>query len=466
MNKEQRDDLVRKLDEIFKIDIAQVAAHVFADEADMESAKVGRYTLSEYLRFMDKVLRHLKAELESENFHFIPFDTPSAQPIQQVRLPAVIDGILSHLQNKQLPAVGLLDHLITFAGYFGFWRASEYKIHDAAEIDLVARSKDVDLLKSSLSEQLKKLTGERKRVQELEEQMASYFEAKKKELEGITSNLNATTNQKDQVNDLYNQSNELKAKIEATLEVLKKLAEEAKTNKDKSESDFTESLKAAGTRLEAELEELQTIKDELTTHLNETATQQKNFEDAHDRILAEEKFIKGKKEEVVKMTGFMSDATLAHSFHERAKELKTSAIVWAVISGVMTALTIGWIFLLVTDFATNFHIVAKWDSVFVNFLKTSPFFVGLGFALAQYSKERNLREEYTFKAAVALTIKPYTDTLDGTQGNELKQRMIVESIFNLYSKPKSMYIKEGNPTADSIRAVFEFIKGKDKNTEE
>jgi hypothetical protein len=132
---------------------------------------------------------------------------------------------------------------------------------------------------------------------------------------------------------------------------------------------------------------------------------------------------------------------------------------WGVISAVVTLLTVGWIFLLITDFGTNFHLVPKWDSVFLNFLKTSPLFVALGFALTQYSKERSLWEDYAFKAAVALTINPYADKLDGIETNKLKQQLIVDSIMNVYSKPKGIYMKDEHPTSDGLKSIINSVTG-------
>lgn len=86
---------------------------------------------------------------------------------------------------------------------------------------------------------------------------------------------------------------------------------------------------------------------------------------------------------------------------------------------------------------------------------------GQGKTRAQYSRERSLWEEYAFKAAVALTINPYADKLDGIENNKLKQQLIIDSIMNVYSKPKSMYQKE-NPTSDTLKSILNTVTGDKK----
>src|SRR5690606_40825086 len=97
--------------------------------------------------------------------------------------------------------------------------------------------------------------------------------------------------------------------------------------------------------------------------------------------------------ELIKLTGFAADTVLAHSFDKRAKDIEKGVNRWMWISGVLTVLTVLWIFLLITNFCTDFKIEAKWDSFLLNFFKTSPFFVALGFTLTQYSREGSLWEE-------------------------------------------------------------------------
>lgn len=58
----------------------------------------------------------------------------------------------------------------------------------------------------------------------------------------------------------------------------------------------------------------------------------------------------------------------------------------------------------------------------------------LGFALAQYQKERNLLEEYAFRESVAVTLTAYLEQMPEKE-DEDKRKMLMSTVEQLYTKP-------------------------------
>jgi len=107
---------------------------------------------------------------------------------------------------------------------------------------------------------------------------------------------------------------------------------------------------------------------------------------------------------------------------------------WSVIAmGIIS-------FVIVLALFTNFFgklgpiPAISWESIVVNFLKSTPILFLLYYAISQYNKERNFQEEYAFKSASALTIKAYSDIL---KEDINKDQLILKAVYNVYKSPIS-----------------------------
>ena len=130
--------------------------------------------------------------------------------------------------------------------------------------------------------------------------------------------------------------------------------------------------------------------------------------------------------------GYIADGTLSHSFNNRKKDLSIRIKNWLIGCCVIAVLTIAWVcavfFWLKAD--TGY----EWANIVINGIKSSPMFFLLGFALAQYQKERNLMEEYAFRESVAVTLTAYLEQMPNKE-DEDKRKLLMTTVEQLYTKP-------------------------------
>ena len=124
----------------------------------------------------------------------------------------------------------------------------------------------------------------------------------------------------------------------------------------------------------------------------------------------------------------------------------------------ITVLALIWVVIVFTCLKSNTGNITV--DVLLNLAKTIPAFVLMGFVFKQYTKERNLQEEYAFKAAIANTIKAYSDLLTGEDKpeNVTKQAMLKEVIKRVQTPPKLYHESGGRMFSFSTKYLSETIK--------
>lgn len=188
-------------------------------------------------------------------------------------------------------------------------------------------------------------------------------------------------------------------------------------------------LKTAQERIDGQIKE----NDDVITR-SETALEKFNAEAAAkiSQITTDYDSVSANAEEVRKMMGYIADGTLSHSFNNRKKDLSIRIKNWLIGCCVVAVLTIAWVcavfFWLKAD--TGY----EWANIVINGIKSSPMFFLLGFALAQYQKERNLMEEYAFRESVAVTLTAYLEQMPNKE-DEDKRKLLMTTVEQLYTKP-------------------------------
>ena len=139
---------------------------------------------------------------------------------------------------------------------------------------------------------------------------------------------------------------------------------------------------------------------------------------------------------------------------------------WLIAIPIMTLLTLAWIFLIFYCFPSD--IDTEWLSTLINSIKTLPAILLFFFVIKQYTKERNLQEEYAFKATVAMTLKAYADQIHGETDGD-RRKMLLDAIDKIYSAPKinsdngSIISFRTKPLTDSIKGLTEITNNLLKN---
>jgi hypothetical protein len=448
MNITQRQNILNVIEQIEQLNLVDLLNKQYPTEGDAHKITIGNFNAAQFIQLLQRITSQLKSELNEGLGLILPQSQNFNNDYGSANLESDFTNIHSWLSTGDFASAATrIESLIYYQVINGFWEKHKIKIEKSKT--------ESDKLVRELAVVEEKLKGYIDRNQELvnafnlaTENVNTFLTTKKEEFTVLTTNQQTSNTTLADIQNILTEAKVKETNIENIVSNQTKKQTEIETEFDAQKLIFEEYKKTSAV---------------LTTQLNDLIIQTISTLDSVNLKLDEyrqlEGYIETKNQEIVKLTGFAADTVLAHSFDKRAGELKTSVNRWGIISAIVTALTVGWIFLLITDFGTNFHLEPKWDSVFLNFLKTSPLFVALGFALTQYSKERSLLEDYAFKAAVALTINPYADKLDGIESNRLKQQLIVDSIMNVYSKPIGIYNKEENPTREGFKAIINSVTG-------
>ena len=138
------------------------------------------------------------------------------------------------------------------------------------------------------------------------------------------------------------------------------------------------------------------------------------------------------KDEIAKMMGFIADGTLGHSFNKRKKIATWSSAFWIFVTAISLCALVGWIYAVFTYWPANTG--NEWANIVINAIKSSPLAFLFGYSLKQISKSRNIKEEYAYREAVALTLTAYMEQLDKEENND-KKKLLLETVEKLYTKP-------------------------------
>lgn len=138
------------------------------------------------------------------------------------------------------------------------------------------------------------------------------------------------------------------------------------------------------------------------------------------------------KEDIAKMMGFIADGTLAHSFHEQRKRKIWGIVIWGVCTGLSLIGLIGWIYAVFTYWPANTG--NEWANIIINAIKSSPLAFLFGFALTHLAKNCNIKEEYAYREAIALTLTAYMEQLEH-EDNPDKKKLLLQTVEKLYTKP-------------------------------
>jgi predicted nucleic acid-binding Zn-ribbon protein len=406
---------------------------------------ISKLTVGEFISLSKRVFAQLDKELDTEDAIILPV-TFNATDLGQNNILTVLDAYISHLQAKQFPQCE--NPLLWLAQYElqnGFYGKSKYKVHSIHALNLKKASDEISIQ----SQNLKQLQQQHKKlVEELNNQkkMLSDFQSQKEgELQQITNNLNTANTNTNQIQTLLNSSTQANSQVNSIAEQVQK----DKTRIDTTSDDINKVYEKH--------------KGEFADLLGKMTTKEKDFTDLYSDFEGKVKFVESKHSYFESRNTYLDNligrevgASLFETFKQRKTELLKPLFWWRIAVGIVAVVVVVAIFAVFTNF---FGIIGEvnntltWEGIFVNTLKTLPFFFLLYYTISQYNKERNFQEEYAFKSAVALTVKAYSDVLTNTDN---KDALIMKAVYNVYRSPiqnNSKPTKEVNSATDMLKDV-------------
>lgn len=424
MNLEQSKIVSTQIENLLKSDIDKKIAEFYKDQSEIEKIQISKLNIAEFISLTKRVLKQIEKEIASENRFALPF-THNVLEVGQLNLDQAISTLNSQISSNQLAsAENYLFWLIQYAINNGFYDKSKYKTYPVEVIKIQEQKDRLDLLNENflnLNESYKKLVEE---LSVTKLNIENFYIKKQEELQLITDNLSSSTNNNNQINDLLNLSNINNTKISGILEQVEK----EKVRIEKLNTDTNTKFEELTNQYANALKELQNS-DTLYKGNNEKFTKKLEF------VESKTDYFNERNEYLDILIGREVGASLFETFKQRKTELNKPLIFWRWAVMILGALTFVVVLAIFTNMFGRFGAIQNtltWEIIVVNFIKTTPFFFLLYYAISQYNKERNFQEEYAFKSASALTIKAYADILNEANN---KDELILKAVYNVYKSP-------------------------------
>lgn len=438
MNQNQRNQVQAHLEQYFQFDIAKLISASYPN-VDENQVAIGEFTPKEFLSLSNKVFNQFREELKGPYFKALPFQYQFQNEYGGADLNTDLSSFNAYVSSNRIPnAVAHLNRLIHYQAVNGFWEKSKRKYFRHSEETVNSEKERIELVSKQLERSTSSLEELLDGISSAKNDLVQFTEVKNKELNEIESLLVASRNHNNEISELHSSATALSEKIGALLN-----ASESK----KSESDEMHKQSKS---------ELKNIRDLLEQQGMVISTQDKEFSTLKKAFEEKLSLVEGKTDYFTERNQYLDDligrevgASLFETFKQRKGELGTSISFWKWSVPITAITTIVWIFFL---FGNGDLANLQWQVIFVNSLKALPAIGLLLFAISQYTKERNFQEEYAFKSAVALTINSYADQL---KGEENKDKLIMESVNEIYKTPLSTKHNKDTETKTLVGAAKE-----------
>ncbi len=418
MNQQQFDQVSQLLSQVENLDIKKKINEVYASHPNIKEVPISQLKVSEFLRMFNRVSRQLRTELESDMGKLLPFQYNFQNEFGNGNLQNDLSHLFSHINAGQFPqAEGFLLRLAHYQVAHGFYEKSSSKVHNLRGINIQGLLDEQELMAEKLLKNSEQIEGLIEELAGAKSSLESFKSQKEKELTQITQNQQSSNQETQQISALLNQSTELKTKIEAMQEKYSENLEGVETSFKEHENNFATYKKAVDQLIATVQQKI----DEYAKHL---------------------KFVEGKREFFEERNQYLKDligrevgVSLFETFKQRKLELKPRVDFWTKAVPIAAVTTIIGIYAIFSGF---FGLVEHpdnlegWQLMAVNSLKALPLMFLLYFSIRQYSVERNFKEEYAFKSAVALTIVAFRDQLDSKNNQDA---LILSSVDKIYDSP-------------------------------
>jgi len=447
MNINQQQNILKCIEQINVLDIEKLLIERYPGESDFEKVIINKYSAHMLFFLLRKMITQLKNELENGIGLLLPNRENFNNDWGQITVDSEIETIYSYIQTKQFDALEpLLDKFIFYQVRNGFWDRSEIKAH-SIENEKINKQLVLIELNIKANENNLKLYDEliKKTNSNIEEinALIQEFKIEQTKLLALANNANANVTE---IGTLLSAASNKETEINGILTNIKDKVSVVVENISEYQTGFEKIQKDAASQS--------------TTLFDNILKSVQNLEHAKKGV----EFIEGKKSEIIRLTGMAADGSLGSKFDQRQKQLNEGLTFWKWGVPVMTLVSFIWVGIVFAWLRAKFD--TEWINLIVNLLKTSPAFILLGFVFTQYSKERNLQEEYAFKSAVAMTLTAYSNMLEmrDEENNKSRQEMLLKSIQQVYTQPhihtdkRDKFSFNGKQLAESIKTLSEAVK--------
>lgn len=414
MNLSQRQQILDAILNFEKRNFEVAFTQKYKNTATIDSVQAGDYTIAELLALSRKSVQRLKVRLQSDDWQVLPF-TQNLNEYGPVNLHSLLIHITNYLSSATYPqAANQIKALVYYEIQNGFWYIPQKVELGIRESSLSKLEQRASLMMTHIEERQGKINQLIDDINSLREELNEFGKEKNKEYQILRRN----QDESERVLAAIRNKEELAAVGHNNIVKLNELCDKVL----KQLQDEQDTAKQQQAEIDKQNKEIQDAHQQLKEELSSDLT---NIRETYETTT---KY----KEEIAKMMGFIADGTFAHSFHEHRKRKIWGIVIWGVCTTLSLAGLVAWIYAVFTYWPANTG--NEWANIIINAIKSSPLAFLFGFALTHLAKNCNIKEEYAYREAVALTLTAYMEQLEG-EGNIDKKQLLLKTVEKLYTKP-------------------------------
>ena len=429
MTTEERDSCIDSVKSILSFNLEAIAAEAFAEE-DLQSVRVEQFTLTELLAIVKRAAKQLLNELKGDTWKVLPdlmvdaHENLSESEDNTALLTKQLAYISSSIEDKDLTSwVPELSFVVRYQMHYGFWDRSKTRVHNPNDLNLAQSQSEVELLAQTLKKSLEETSKIRNQLESSIETLEEFTTQKEEQLTSINKALESASQALTEVRNAEKDASTSSGKIATLLEQADKMLDTSRNKIAQDRKTFND-IK----------EQVALLADSSAQRLNEIGVRGQLFDEVIDSAKEKEQHILDQETEIMRLIGHAADGRLATSFNDREKALNDRVTWWRNASLAVVLVAIAWVFFIFYDNPSQDKLGINWLILLANVVRTSPAFLLVLFCQSQYTKERNIQEEYAFKAAVSRTVTSYADMIGTGEVNE-RVKMLIETIQRLYIPP-------------------------------
>lgn len=416
MNSTQKQNVANAIQEFNSVEkqFEEIAAKKYQSEQSLDTIIIQDYSLAEIFTYSREVINKISDRIEQDNWQILPNNIVTQEFGQYQFYLCIVEMKNGLTQPNYDYACQRLKALISYATINGFWNVPKRIELGIRESSLTKLEERAQLTMEHIDKRAETANATIAQLNEKVNELNKLIDQKRQEFATLQSNQN-------QSNSLLNNITNVNKNAEThniQVEQIKNKCNTILTDLEKKQEKVTQQQNDIDKQIELANSNLQDFE---TNSKEKIATIQSGYDAVSANV-----------EEVRKMMGYITDGTLSHSFNERKKIIEKSEKKWMWISIVSLVLLIAWICIIFIWLNADTGIV--WADIIINGIKATPLVFAFGFALTEYSKERNLQEEYAFRESVAATLTAYLNQLDGEISEEQKG-LLTSTVEKLYTKP-------------------------------
>ncbi|WP_375418166.1 hypothetical protein [uncultured Hymenobacter sp.] len=474
MTAKERNECVDACEHIQALDIEALAAKQYNN---LKLEELEQFSLPEVINMLKRAVKQLLNQLQTDNWKLLPNEVsdPAINLTGAKQNVAKLEDQISFIHSSLLDEDSFTNWLpellfvVRYEMHHGFWDRAEARVHSPDELALSEAQTEVGLLIQQLKNGLNEASEAHKRLEEKTQSINEFQLLKEKQFTDLDENLDSLKILLSSVQESEKQAAVGNGKISTLLEQSDKTLEASRKKIAQDRKTFHE--------LESHIDHLT---HQFSQQLQDLNVQSESFDGLIDSAREKEQNILAQEKEIMRLIGHAADGRLATAFNDREKAVSSRVDWWRTASLWVVLLAICWIVAIFFISPIQSQNGINWAIMVANIVRTAPAFILVFFCQSQYTKERNIQEEYAFKAAVSRTVTSYADMIGTGEVNE-RVKMLVDTIQRIYSPPvlgksvepislKSEHIaqtaKSMSDTAQNLKSAVTDILKPSKSTPE